>query len=157
MKLAYLLNTYPQTSTTFIRREIRGIEAEGEPVTRFAIRRWDKTLVEPTDVEEQAKTEYLLSGNVAGLLVSLLLALATNLPRLIGVLPLWWQVRTAAGDGGVRHIAALRGDAIKGMQVGFLALSAAGEVGAFALMPGFTYAVTDLAGITRVLPATSLT
>ena len=107
MKLAYLLNTYPQTSTTFIRREIRGIEAEGEPVTRFAIRRWDKTLVEPTDVEEQAKTEYLLSGNVAGLLVSLLLALATNLPRLIGVLPLWWQVRTAAGDGGVRHIAAL--------------------------------------------------
>ncbi len=67
MKLAYLLNTYPQTSTTFIRREIRGIEAEGEPVTRFAIRRWDKTLVEPTDVEEQAKTEYLLSGNVAGL------------------------------------------------------------------------------------------
>ena len=32
MKLAYLLNTYPLISTTFIRREIQAIEALGQPV-----------------------------------------------------------------------------------------------------------------------------
>lgn len=54
------------------------------------------------------------------------------------------------------HLMKLRGDALKGEQVGFLALSQAGEVGAFALMPGFTYAVTDTAGKTTVLPADHL-
>jgi N4-(beta-N-acetylglucosaminyl)-L-asparaginase len=56
----------------------------------------------------------------------------------------------------LQHLVRLRGDAIRGEQVGFLALSAAGEVGAFALLPGFTYAVTDGAGKTSVLPADHL-
>jgi N4-(beta-N-acetylglucosaminyl)-L-asparaginase len=54
---------------------------------------------------------------------------------------------------GIQHLAKLRGDAIRGEQVAFLALSAAGEVGAFALLPGFTYAATDAAGKTQILPA----
>ena len=62
----------------------------------------------------------------------------------------------AACEEVVKHIAALRGDAIKGVQVGFLALDPRGRVGAFCLLPGFTYAVTDTAGRTRVLPAPSL-
>ncbi|MBW6525345.1 N(4)-(beta-N-acetylglucosaminyl)-L-asparaginase [Sphingomonas sp. RHCKR7] len=56
----------------------------------------------------------------------------------------------------VRHIAALRGDAIRGLQVGFLALDTKGDVGAFCLLPGFTYAVTDPRGKTTVHPAPSL-
>ncbi|MEH3105270.1 MAG: N(4)-(beta-N-acetylglucosaminyl)-L-asparaginase [Sphingomonas phyllosphaerae] len=56
----------------------------------------------------------------------------------------------------VRHIATLRGDAIKGVQVGFLALDPRGNVGAFCLLPGFTYAVTDTAGRTIVHKAPSL-
>ncbi|MBB6503903.1 N4-(beta-N-acetylglucosaminyl)-L-asparaginase [Sphingomonas endophytica] len=56
----------------------------------------------------------------------------------------------------VRHIARLRGDAIKGVQVGFLALDPRGNVGAFCLLPGFTYAVTDAAGRTVVHKAPSL-
>jgi N4-(beta-N-acetylglucosaminyl)-L-asparaginase len=56
----------------------------------------------------------------------------------------------------VRHIARLRGDAIKGVQVGFLALGPRGDVGAFCLLPGFTYAVTVAGGRTRVRPAASL-
>jgi N4-(beta-N-acetylglucosaminyl)-L-asparaginase len=56
----------------------------------------------------------------------------------------------------VRHIAKLRGDAIKGIQVGFLALDPKGRVGAFCLLPGFTYSVTDAQGATQVLPARSL-
>jgi N4-(beta-N-acetylglucosaminyl)-L-asparaginase len=56
----------------------------------------------------------------------------------------------------VRHIAKLRGDAIRGVQVGFLALDTKGNVGAFCLLPGFTYAVTDAQGTTTVLKARSL-
>ena len=62
----------------------------------------------------------------------------------------------AACEEVVRHIARLRGDAIKGTQVGFLALSPQGEVGAFCLLPGFTYAVTDAAGVTVVKKGASL-
>lgn len=61
-----------------------------------------------------------------------------------------------AAREAVAHIARLRGAAVKDAQVGFLALSAAGEVGAFALMPGFTYAVTDGEGRTQVRPAPAL-
>ena len=62
----------------------------------------------------------------------------------------------AACREAVEHIARLRGDAIKGVQVGFLALGRDGAVGAFALQPGFTYAVTDDVGTTAVIPAASL-
>lgn len=62
----------------------------------------------------------------------------------------------AACEEVVRHIAKLRGDAIKGVQVGFLALSPQGEVGAFCLLPGFTYAVTDTSGRTVVRKGRSL-
>jgi N4-(beta-N-acetylglucosaminyl)-L-asparaginase len=58
-----------------------------------------------------------------------------------------------ACEEAVRHLIRVRGEATRGEQVGFLALSVAGEAGAFALLPGFTYAVTDAAGETRVLPA----
>jgi N4-(beta-N-acetylglucosaminyl)-L-asparaginase len=56
----------------------------------------------------------------------------------------------------LRHLVKLRGEAIRGEQVGFLAMSPGGEIGAFALLPGFTYAATDRAGRTRVLPAEHL-
>lgn len=56
----------------------------------------------------------------------------------------------------VQHLVRLRGEALRGEQVGFLALSAAGEAGAFALLPGFTYAATDESGKTQVLPADHL-
>nr|NUR37340.1 N(4)-(beta-N-acetylglucosaminyl)-L-asparaginase [Sphingomonas sp.] len=62
----------------------------------------------------------------------------------------------AACREAVEHIAHLRGDAVKDVQVGFLALSRDGTVGAFALQPGFTFAVTDSSGATEVRPSPSL-
>lgn len=62
----------------------------------------------------------------------------------------------AACREAVVHLARLRGDAVRDAQVAFLALSRDGRVGAFALLPGFTYAVTVGAGATRVIPADSL-
>jgi N4-(beta-N-acetylglucosaminyl)-L-asparaginase len=62
----------------------------------------------------------------------------------------------AACEEAVKHIAQLRGDAIKGLQVGFLALGQDGRIGAYALLPGFTYAVTRHSGVSEVLPSASL-
>lgn len=62
----------------------------------------------------------------------------------------------AACREAVEHILRLRGDAVKDAQVGFLAIARDGAVGAFALQPGFTYAVTRGTAPTQVLPAASL-
>lgn len=62
----------------------------------------------------------------------------------------------AACREAVEHIVALRGDAVRDAQVAFLAIDRAGRVGAYAIQPGFTYAVTDVSGATRVIPAASL-
>ena len=78
MKLGYLMNSYPMTSTTFIRREIEALEALGVPVTRYAVRVWDTPLVDEDDVREQAETHYLLSGNAGGLARALALETAQN-------------------------------------------------------------------------------
>lgn len=58
--LAYLMNTYPITSTTFVRREIHAHEAAGVPVLRYAIRNWSEDLVDPRDKAEIDKTTYIL-------------------------------------------------------------------------------------------------
>lgn len=62
----------------------------------------------------------------------------------------------AACREAVLHIARLRGDAVRDAQVGFLAIDTRGEVGGYALQPGFTFAVTDLEGRTEVRAAESL-
>ncbi len=56
----------------------------------------------------------------------------------------------------VLHIAKLRGDAVRDAQVGFLAIDHNGQIGAFALQPGFTFAVTDTEGRTQVRASESL-
>ena len=61
-----------------------------------------------------------------------------------------------ACEEAVQHLVKTREEATRGEQVAFLALSTRGDVGAFALLPGFTYAVTDGTGETRTLPAAHL-
>lgn len=104
MTLAYLLNSYPMTSTTFIRREIAAVEAAGVPVKRFAVRHWREALVDPDDRAEQARTEYLLTGNVAALLAGFLVELITHPLRLMRVVPTLAALIRAARGRVVRHI-----------------------------------------------------
>ncbi|MDV7141166.1 glycosyltransferase family 4 protein [Tropicimonas sp. TH_r6] len=81
MTLAYLMNTYPMTSSTFVREEIRAHEAAGlTPVDRYAIRPWDADLVEPRDIDERDWTEYLLAAGLPTLLGGALAEMLTN-PR----------------------------------------------------------------------------
>ncbi|MEW9918958.1 glycosyltransferase family 4 protein [Marimonas sp. MJW-29] len=67
MKIAYILNTYPQPSQSFIRREIRALEAQGHEVLRFAMRSADVPLVDVQDRAEADKTEYVLAEGKAAL------------------------------------------------------------------------------------------
>src|SRR4051794_15803607 len=48
--IAYLINQYPQTSHSFIRREIQALEARhGLSVRRFTVRRFDGNLADERD------------------------------------------------------------------------------------------------------------
>lgn len=60
MRIAYLVNQYPRTSHSFIRREILALEALGDEVLRFSIRRAEEALVSAADREEGARTRVIL-------------------------------------------------------------------------------------------------
>ncbi len=60
VKIAYLVNTYPRASHTFIRREIQALEKLDFSVQRFAMRSDRAMLNDPDDKAEDARTEHLL-------------------------------------------------------------------------------------------------
>lgn len=72
MKIAYLMNQYPKVSHSFIRREIRALERQGQEVMRVSVRGWDIPLVDPEDLAERERTVYLLKGGLVPLLVATL-------------------------------------------------------------------------------------
>ena len=74
--IAYLVNQYPAVSHTFIKREIVALERQGIDVTRFAVRSGN-SLVDPGDLQEQARTSYLL-GHPSDLLLAAAWAVATR-------------------------------------------------------------------------------
>jgi N4-(beta-N-acetylglucosaminyl)-L-asparaginase len=63
---------------------------------------------------------------------------------------------TAACRSVIERLARLRGTKVAASQVALLALDKQGRAGAFALQPGFTFAVTDAAGQTRIERAGAL-
>ena len=107
MKIAYLMNSYPMTSTTFIRREIHALEELGVNVKRFAVRAWSEQLVDPRDIDERGKTTYLLTGNRIGLLWSLVKEIALNPWRLAKAVAAAFEVWRAAGRDLIKHFAYL--------------------------------------------------
>ncbi len=107
MRIAYFLNSYPMTSTTFIRREIEAHERRGMEITRFAIRHWDGKLVDPLDIAEVDRTHYILSGNAGGLVKAFFRELTTNTGGFLKALGPWWSLLKTARGGVVRHAAYL--------------------------------------------------
>ena len=107
MNIAYLMNTYPLTSTTFIRREIEAHERRGLNIHRYAVRQWDGKLVDPLDIAEIERTHYLLTGNAGGLVKAFLRELIENPGGLAKALGPWWSLLNKARGGVVRHAAYL--------------------------------------------------
>ena len=107
MKIAYLMNTYPMTSTTFVRREIEALERLGIDVSRFAVRRWEKSLVDPLDQSEQLRTNYLMSHNLTALFLSVFLDGFQNFAGLLRGMFATGRLAHRAGGGSIRHAAYL--------------------------------------------------
>lgn len=105
MAIAYFLNQFPLNSTTFIRREIRALEAMGVEVRRFAARRPPHPLVDPQDVEDGAKTEYILELPKLELLLSILLAAIGSPGRFFRALLLTRKLSKRSTRGFVAHVA----------------------------------------------------
>ena len=103
MTLAYLMNTYPLISTTFIRREIAAHEAAGVPVARFAIRAWDQPVVDPLDAAEMARTTYLLHHGLPRLALGILREALTNPAGLARALAMTLHLATRRGGVGLRN------------------------------------------------------
>jgi glycosyltransferase involved in cell wall biosynthesis len=61
VKLAYLINTYPQPSHSFIRREVQALERMDWQIHRFALRSDRARLVDPADIAEDGRTEHILA------------------------------------------------------------------------------------------------
>ena len=72
MKIAYVLNSYPQPSHSFIRRDLQALERQGITVLRLAMRPGSAPLVDPGDQGEAAKTEYVLQAGMVPLVGTLL-------------------------------------------------------------------------------------
>lgn len=71
LRIAYLINQYPKVSHSFVRREIRAVEDNGFDVTRIAVRGWDGELSDPEDIQERARTRFVLENGLSPLLLAL--------------------------------------------------------------------------------------
>ena len=78
-RVAYLVNQYPQTSQSFIRREAAALEAGGLAVERYTVREGSADLVDPLDVAERGRTRVVLKEGAVGL-IGALLRLAVSRP-----------------------------------------------------------------------------
>lgn len=66
MRIAYVVNQYPRTSHSFIRREIEALEGQGLEVLRFSLRPLRETLASEADRKEVARTRAVLDAGVIG-------------------------------------------------------------------------------------------
>ena len=104
MKLAYILNTYPQPSHSFIRREIQALERQGFEIERLAMRRASVELVDPQDRAEAEQTKYVLDAGGVKLLLALLGALFRRPANGMSALALVWRMGRASQTGVLRHL-----------------------------------------------------
>lgn len=118
LRVAYVINTYPRPSQTFIRREIQALEATGLSISRFAMRRDAQTVTSTEDRQEQERTEYILDQGPLRLARALLRALVRR-PRM---LPDAWRAgrRSGQGRGPLRQVIYLAEAAILAERCGQL-------------------------------------
>ena len=69
MRLAYLINQYPQPSQSFIRREIAAIETHGHSVLRYTVRPFEGKLHDARDQADAERTTAILGRGKVGLIL----------------------------------------------------------------------------------------
>ena len=103
--VAYLINQYPSTSHTFVRREICALEAMGIQVDRYSIRPYPEPQVEPADQREAATTTVLLARGIQGLIWPCLATAARHPLRFAKGLALTLRVARFSDRGFIRPLA----------------------------------------------------
>lgn len=104
MKLAYVLNTYPQPSQTFIRRELRALERAGAEVRRIAMRRSSAPLVDGEDKVEERSTEYVLEAGAPRLALDVARVAATRPGNFVRASRGAWLMGRRSKRGLLRHL-----------------------------------------------------
>lgn len=104
MHIAYILNSYPQPSHSFIRREIRALEAQGHTVTRLAMRPGDAPLVDVQDLEEAAATQYVLKAGAVTLLRAVAQSIIASPKRFASALALALRCGRRSEAGLIKHL-----------------------------------------------------
>lgn len=104
MKIAYILNSYPQPSHSFIRREIQALEAQGVEVLRLAMRGPSAPLKDAGDKAEEACTHYVLQAGGAVLLLGLLRSVLSAPRRFLAALRMALRLARASDKGVLRHL-----------------------------------------------------
>ena len=106
VRIAYFVNQYPAVSHTFIRREIRAMEALGVSVVRISARS-GPSLVDEQDLAEAAQTRFLLKASFREFGRSFARALFARPSRIAATF--WQAIRMGRrSDGGlIRHMAYL--------------------------------------------------
>ncbi|OIQ39541.1 MAG: colanic acid biosynthesis glycosyltransferase WcaL [Roseobacter sp. MedPE-SWde] len=104
MKIAYVLNSYPQPSHSFIRREIQALERQGITVLRLAMRPGSAPLVDPGDQAEAAKTHYVLQAGMMSFLLSLLRQVLVGPGVFLRALRLAIRLGRLSQAGVARHL-----------------------------------------------------
>ncbi len=103
LRIGYLLNTYPQPSVTFVRREIRALEEQGISVLRFAMRSDRDALVDPTDLEEYDRTELILKLGAFSLVTNAFCCALQHPGRFYGAFSTAMRMGRRGG-GRLRHL-----------------------------------------------------
>nr|WP_111299595.1 glycosyltransferase family 4 protein [Paracoccus saliphilus] len=121
MRVAYVINTYPRPSQTFIRREIRALEAAGLSITRFAMRRDEQKVTSNEDRQEQDRTEYILDQGPLRMAAALLRAVTRHPGSLLTA----WRAgrRSGPGRGPLRQMIYLAEAAVLATRCRQLAIS----------------------------------
>ena len=104
MRVAYLINQYPQISHSFIRREILALERAGFTVTRLALRGWDSDLVDEEDILEHSRTRFVLRDGAFPLVIACLAAAVGRPARFWKSLRLTWRMARRADRPLIVHL-----------------------------------------------------
>lgn len=104
LHIGYVLNTYPQPSVTFIRREIQALERQGLQVHRFAMRSDRAALVDAGDLAEYERTELVLKAGAGRLLGDLAHMALTRPGRFASALALALRMGGRVPRGRLRHL-----------------------------------------------------
>ena len=105
IKVAYIINTYPMPSHSFIRREIHALERQGLKVQRFAMRGETSQLVDPADIAEDNRTEHVLELGSVKLFLETVRQAFVSPGRALAALKLAIKMSRQSEAGLFRHLA----------------------------------------------------